>query len=260
MPYRLAYIAIFCLTTCHLNTTRADHDWRLFNSALLHNCDTAMDCDGGSCDTGCDSLYCSRSKSCYLSVFGGLSILNDYNGETEVPTPPPVITPTQTRGSFSDGIGFGVAIGREFHDCLRAELEYSFRSNAGDDWWVNGSGTYWSGNLNTSPFMSNVYYDFKNCNFHNLVPYVGTGIGVVFTDSDFNTPAVNVSINDEAFAYQFIAGASKPMSNSIDLFAEYRFLGTNDLLVQRTSPLPAQKIGDFKMESNNVFFGFRWSH
>ena len=96
--------------------------------------------------------------------------------------------------------------------------------------------------------------------FHNLAGYVGTGIGVVFKDSDFNTPAVNVSINDEAFAYQFIAGASKPMSNSIDFFAEYRFLGTNDLLVQRTSPLTAQKIGDFKMESNNVFFGFRWSH
>ena len=141
-----------------------------------------------------------------------------------------------------------------------AELEYSFRSNASDRWWVNGAGTDWTDTLNTSAFMTNVYYDFQKRDFHNIVPYVGTGIGVVIADGDFSTPAIDLSIKDEAFAYQFIAGASKQVSRSMDLFAEYRFLGSTDLEIQKTSTPPAAKIGDFATKSNNVFFGIRWSH
>jgi opacity protein-like surface antigen len=125
---------------------------------------------------------------------------------------------------------------------------------------VNGAGTDWTGTLNTSAFMSNVYYDFQNCNFHNIVPYVGTGIGVVIANGDFSTPAIDLSIKDEAFAYQFIAGASKKMSSSVDLFAEHRFLESSDLEIKKTSTLPAAKIGDYASKSNNVFFGLRWSH
>lgn len=139
--------------------------------------------------------------------------MNDYNGISDEHPSPPIITPPQLRGSFSDG--FGVATGREFTTDFPAELEYSFRSNASDRWWVNGAGTDWTDTLNTSAFMTNVYYDFQKRDFHNIVPYVGTGIGVVIADGDFSTPAIDLSIKDEAFAYQFIAGASKQMSRSM---------------------------------------------
>jgi len=264
MSYRLTCLAIFCLLTSAIQTSHAQHDWRLFKSPFANHCDSLTDCDGGicnsACDNACDSRGCQAGNSCYLSLFGGLTTLNDYNGISEENPNPPITEPPQLRGSFSDGIGFGVAIGREFHNCFRAELEYSLRSNAADGWWVNGAGTDWTGTLNTSAFMSNVYYDFQNCNFHNIVPYVGTGIGVVIANGDFSTPAIDLSIKDEAFAYQFIAGASKKMSSSVDLFAEYRFLESSDLEIKKTSTLPAAKIGDYASKSNNVFFGLRWSH
>lgn len=107
------------------------------------------------------------------------------------------------------GIG---TIGFRFGNGLRTELEGGYRFNDGD---INGI----SANTKTWSAMANMLYDLETGTF--LEPYIGAGLGAV------NTEMANDS--EWAFAYQGIAGMNFEVSDWVEPFIDYRYLGTGGL-------------------------------
>ncbi len=214
------------------------------------SCDNACDSHGGYGDR-LRSLWksnddCCPESCCYVSLFGGWSFLHDYNSSDIL---------GGANGRFSDGWAVGGAVGRRFGHGLRGEVETSFRSNTADQISALGATADWSGHVFGYTAMTNLYYDVASLQFAGVTPYVGGGIGVAAFDGDIGTPIGPVDIHDAAFAYQGIVGAAKRFNRNLDLFAEYRYLGTTDV----SAELNGASIGDTRPEYENVFFGVRFN-
>ena len=160
-------------------------------------------------------------------------------------------------GEFHDGFAIGGAYGRRFNDAIRGELEFSFRNFDADDWNAGGVIQNWDGDLNAYLLMANLYRDCLNCQIRGITPYVGGGLGLAIIDGDFNTVANNFEIEDEAFAYQGMAGLTKRISQRADGFVEYRYVGTTDVTLNRTTAPPNLEFGQFDGSIHNVLFGIR---
>jgi outer membrane protein OmpA-like peptidoglycan-associated protein len=107
------------------------------------------------------------------------------------------------------GIG---TLGFRFGNGLRTEVEGGYRFNDGE---INGI----SANTKTWNAMANLLYDLETSTF--LEPYIGFGLGAV------NTEMANDS--EWAFAYQGIAGMAFEVSDWVEPFIDYRYLGTAGL-------------------------------
>ena len=103
-----------------------------------------------------------------------------------------------------------------------------FRTVTGDQWLVNGVPSNWSGHGYAYSFMANLVRDLNGLQFRGITPYVGGGIGLMLIDGSMTGALGTIDLEDEAFAYQFIAGASKSIRSDVELFTEYRYLGTTE--------------------------------
>lgn len=279
---RIAYLLIGIVAWfnfCGAPSASAGGPFGLFSDR--HCCDSTCDaccgvaggdCDS-VCDSGCDTCGCGdhqvashalgnlfRRDCCtgtYCSLMGGWNSINDYNGDdSEFPIPPP--TPAIRRGTFNDGWTIGAAHGRRFNRAVRGELEFAFRSNTASEWFVNGAPAgAWSGHFYSYSIMANLYHDFANCSVMGWTPYAGAGVGIAFLDGNFQTAALDLEIDDQEFAYQFMAGGSRSLTSSVDLFLEYRYFATTDFDLVNNTPVPPVEFGEDAYEANNLFFGFR---
>ena len=217
--------------------------------SIPRSCDSFL---GSELDSSCDSI---GSGTCgprhYCTLFGGFSQLNDYRGNAGA---------TQLQGTFSDGWMIGSAYGQYLKSGFRAELEFAFRSNTADTWSVNGASDDWYGHVFSYSGMANLYYDFPKINVAGLKPYVGGGLGLSIIDGDFETNMTNIEIEDESFAYQFMAGFNIPINANVAAFSEYRFFGVSDFDLVNTGVTPTVDLMGDDIDSDNVIFGLRWSH
>lgn len=85
--------------------------------------------------------------------------------------------------------------------------------------------------------MANVYHDLHHFQPLGWKPYLGVRIGYSIIDGEFQTDAINVDVNDQSFCWQAMAGLSHPISNSVDLFTEYRFFEA-DFELTKCQPRP----------------------
>jgi OOP family OmpA-OmpF porin len=119
-----------------------------------------------------------------------------------------------------------IAVGYGFGNGFRLEGEMSHRRNDADDF----SGVSLSGRAETTGFMANVLYDF---NFsRKFMPYVGFGLGAAVVEADEVSPlpaADRVNDEDTTFAWQAIVGVTVPLSEQLDLFADYRYFDAGDV-------------------------------
>lgn len=278
-PYGLCHSSIYCPETanddcCRANSCGGD-PWACEKNccgccdpwACESNCDfgCANSCNCDACEQRCDlpCLLCAslnRDECCcprpcgYWSLFGGWSDIDAYRGES------PVFPNPRQIGSFSDGWAIGFARGRRFKQVLRGELEFAFRSNSAAVWDLGGAVEDWDGDLHTYFGMANLYLDCTPCTWRGITPYLGAGIGFAVFDGKFDTATVRLEMDDAAFAYQGIFGLTKRYSRQLDGFVEYRFVGTTDVSLSRTSPGPQQEFGDYHGEFNNLLFGLRIWH
>lgn len=199
---------------------------------------------GGLCDGCCDPCR-------YISVFGGVNFLDDYSGFRPAPV-------TQQRGTFDRGFGMGIAVGRKLGNCYRAELEFSYRRNTADDWFVNGVPDRWVGDMNSYSGMTNLYRDLPGLGVLGCVPYLGGGIGFSAVRGDFNTAATSVLVDDFAFAGQLIAGTSKTIGERVDFFGEYRYFAPFEVDFENTGVAPIQVLGTERLDNHGFFFGLRY--
>ena len=178
----------------------------------------------------------------YVGIAGGANFANDMGiSGTGIAADAELDTGLVGMGA----LGFGLANG------LRFELELSYRQNDIDN--VSGT-TAGSGDVSARAVMGNLFYDFHNSS--PLTPYLGAGIG--YSQISVNRAqgaAFLLDDDDDGFAFQGVSGLSYDLSNSLQLFADYRyFSAVEDLRVTANTGTRV----DAEYASHTVMAGLRW--
>lgn len=193
--------------------------------------------DGGAgcgCDTGCGTCDtgCAPPRGCdrwYIAIMGGYQ---DREMVHEVGDPSTFI-------GFEGGFSMNAALGYRF-DSFRIEAEYSFMNNECATAGSGGLSSDTIGNINLRALMFNIYHDFEIPGWC-WKPYLGAGIGIYQSEinglfpeffqtvgGSFATTPLNCT-SDMPFAYQFRAGASRPIGERAELFCGYRYFHGEEL-------------------------------
>ncbi len=235
-------------------------------------------CDGyaGGCGSGCDTGGCGVGGNffgggCgdrYISLYGGW--VDYYDTSIDVTIAGQANGSAQLEFNSNAGWAIGGAFGRRIGCNLRTELETGYRDNTLDSAEISftapGAATVFveddvDGRIQMYLGMYNVYWDFgSQC--QRLRPYVGAGAGVAFIDARVSTESLGgiaAELDESAFAWQAMAGASWRMSDRAELFSEYRIFGTDDEeLTLASGALGTSASAEFETMSNNVMFGVRF--
>ena len=193
----------------------------------------------------------------YVSVFGGYLQLEDMG---------PVSQRGFTIGGgvdstavFDDGVGVGVALGQFQGPNLRTELELSYRFNNASSIFRTspvslGSTSNTVGSAESLTGMFNMVWDFNpRPVFGRWRPYAGGGLGFTILDIDVTETVFDeVNESQSSFAFQLMAGASRPISSRMDGFVEYRYLHAESVRL-----VAGSGAGSVEYESDNIFFGVR---
>jgi opacity protein-like surface antigen len=109
--------------------------------------------------------------------------------------------------------------------------------------------------------MLNVIWDFEPCwGYCGWRPYAGGGVGFTFVETNLSNNGVSLVATEfesnSAFAWQLMAGISRPLSAYTDIFVEYRYFSTDAIRLQLNLP-SGSAVGDIHYQTDNVFFGIR---
>ena len=169
----------------------------------------------------------------YIRAGVGLSFLSDLDQEfTHSPFLVSVVTPPS--GQIVDSkAGFiaAAALGFDYADGIRTELEYRYASNGVETITPIGG---FDPAIGPNPFpprgsdrgvnghfiLSNFYYDFRSSS--RFTPFIGLGVGGAFVD-------IEGGERDAALAYQGRAGISYAFDDGFSADVEYVYLRTNTL-------------------------------
>jgi OOP family OmpA-OmpF porin len=133
--------------------------------------------------------------------------------------------------AFDSGYGASMALGylppftSPVLGGLRLEGEIGYYTNAVDSVSTGGVAAAGTGEMNSTAYMANLYYDFEKLGM--FVPYVGAGLGVASVDLE----SLGVNQEDDALAYQAMAGLGyRPETIPMTEWSlGYRYFGTSDL-------------------------------
>ncbi len=159
----------------------------------------------------------------YIGLTGGFTVMSDQDisGSTGA-----------SQISLDSGYGLGASIGylpsssAPILNSLRLEAEITHHKTDIDSVTINGAGVAGNGELYSTAYMANLFYDFPTNSAWS--PYIGGGIG--FAQIHLDNAAGNTDETAVEFAYQALAGfgyspASLPNTQwSIG----YRYLATTD--------------------------------
>ncbi len=168
-----------------------------------------------------------------------------------------------------DGWATGASIGRYIHPQGRTELEFTYRENGIGDVFrqrfedkvlVFQSFQDADGRIDSYSAMFNILFDLQPRQVGCAQLYGGGGIGVLFVDGQFSTgpvvvPPTDFVVSDSGFAYQGIVGINYAFRPRIDLYTEYRYLGSQTISVEDTTN--NLLLGNFQVDTHSVFFGIR---
>jgi opacity protein-like surface antigen len=187
------------------------------------------------------------AEGVYVSANLGLALANDSDLSDS--------TGTGTM-EFDPGISGGVAAGYDF-GCPRIEGEIVYQRNNLDMMSVSvpgiGSGSLAvTGDVTSTAFLINGYYDFKNNS--SVTPFIGGGFGMAKVEASAITVpgfgTISSSVDDTVFAYQVGAGLGFAVNEKLSIDLKYRFLGTSDPNFEGTT---------VTYSTNNFYAGLRVS-
>jgi len=145
---------------------------------------------------------------------------------------------------FDRGIGIYTALGYDWGNSLRTELEFAYRNNdirhltpdaAGFSGWPDGS---IAGDVKSRSIMLNFLYDFDYMSADSgITPYIGGGVGFASIDPTFlgstatgapgpNPMTIAYGNSQTLFAYQGIAGMAIQLAERFALDLSYRYFAT----------------------------------
>lgn len=156
-------------------------------------------------------------------------------------------------------------MGQNLGNGNRSEIEFLYRANSAADYTLNqfngavlqSSATNPGyGTVNSYSTMANFYRDLTSFSLGNITPYLGGGFGVTYVDGNWSVPGAGLqySIDDWAFAWQIMAGATIQLTNQTDFFTEYRYYDTSEVDIVNAA---GGIIGDFNYENSSIVAGFR---
>ena len=168
----------------------------------------------------------------YVSVFGGVSFLDDIDLSGNVITPAGN-NPQTVELDFDTGYTIGAAVGKSFGDIgngfiLRGEIELSYSEQDIDQIFFSGNGPAAEinvgGDFSSTNLLVNGLLDLPELGDGLFTPYIGAGIGVAFSELDaVYGPGVRLDNDEENFIAQGIIGASFAATENTDLFVEGRY-------------------------------------
>ena len=198
-------------------------------------------------------------ENTYVSIGGGASFPGSSSvNYTNAPASPAVNGQT----SFDTGYILSGALGYRWASGMRTEVEYNFRK-AGVD---HIAGADAAGKQRVHGLMGNVLFDIGD--YNSFRPYVGGGAGVGWNrwsgvqggpSATFPAGTALFTDTDTALQWQAIGGVTKPLSENVDGFVEYRYIGLeNNKFRGGTTPtaIAASRHDD---RSHNILAGVRYN-
>lgn len=152
---------------------------------------------------------------------------------------------------YAEGFGAALVIGWVVDENFRMEIEGGFRSAdlkevtiVRDDTLVTLPGDVIDvgGDAQAGTAMVNLYADMHEFEGGGVLPWIGFGLGAAFVDYSIDASVVDpmdppnlivlFDAKDETwvFAYQFMAGVTFPIGQSVSMTAAYRFFQTEDFV------------------------------
>jgi len=184
------------------------------------------------------------AEGTYVSGNIGAVFIPDYN-LTDTTSPG-----TEIELEASSGTAFGIAVGHDYGNNIRAEAELAYQKNDFDKAVLNNAYIPVSGDISSFAVLLNGYYDFPSESI--FTPFIGAGIGFAQIDvSNFNAEGSgipNESTDDTVFAYQVGVGVGYAFSEKITIDVKYRFFGTSD---------PTFNTNEAEYGSHNISLGLR---
>ena len=168
------------------------------------------------------------------------------------------IAPGTVDTEFEDDWNYSAAYGWK-RDGYRYEVELVVGEDDVDSHTLNGGAPQdgATGGINLASVMLNGYYDFSTASA--FTPYVGGGLGVAMIEAEgFGVAAIPDVLDDDdtVIAYQAMVGIGYDLSDRTNLFAEYRYFGTESADVT-TSVSTGSVATDLDFSSNQFRFGVR---
>lgn len=162
-----------------------------------------------------------KEHKAYVFGYGGLDTGANYDSNGQFDYLPQVIG---INFDLKNGTTFGGGIGvysRAFGGS-RFELEGSLTNNEVGYLTYGGIPLPANFEMETRTFMFNM---LKEIPFQSGVTgYLGGGVGYASTHMNGDIDTIEYDHRDEGFAWQLIAGVDFPITDSLTLFTQYRFL------------------------------------
>lgn len=114
---------------------------------------------------------------------------------------------------FDTGAGIGIAGGYAMPNHFRIEGEFTYRQNDVDITTAGGTN---GDALYSTAYMVNLLYDVDTNS--PITPYLGGGLGIA-----------NLGGDDTGFAYQAMAGLGYHLTQQHEVYAGYRYFGSDSL-------------------------------
>lgn len=195
----------------------------------------------------------------YGSIGAGLSYLGqDLDFE--------VAPDTDGDADYDSGIGIYTAVGYDYGNNWRAELEFSYRANdlrhiAGQLPFAGFNDTDVVGDLNSYTFFGNLIRDLK-VGPSWVKPYVGVGVGVQFADLSASGSNVAgsfaVSDTNARFVGQGIGGLAFAIAENLSLDLSYRYVIGEQFNFEGDFDGSSATFGH-ENRGHNLFAGLRWN-
>jgi OOP family OmpA-OmpF porin len=154
------------------------------------------------------------------------------------------------------GIGVGLIGGYDFGR-YRMEGEITYRRNNIDEidiasWRRGAMGG--DGDITSTSFMFNGYFDFENETV--ITPYAGVGIGIaVISFNDVSAIGIDLVDDDTSeLAAQLAVGFSYTVSDLVMIDLGYRYFFTDEMEFENEF---GNDIGDESYDSHNIMVGLR---
>lgn len=168
---------------------------------------------------------------------------------------------------YKKGIGVYTALGYDWGNSWRGEVEFAYRQN--DSRHMPGDGLGFSGwpvldgDMSVKSVMFNLIHDFNTGG--SVTPYIGGGFGGAIFSADYlgaNFGAGSLSIDDNSkrLAAQAIAGIAFKLAEGLALDVSYRYftdIGTPEFDGTLNAGQPIKIRQDY--DTHSVFAGLRWN-
>ena len=211
------------------------------------------------------TLAIAPAAHAYQGVYGAIGAgLNYIQPDQDVESFGALVFDSEA--DYNNGIGVYTALGYDFGNQWRTELEFAYRNNdvrhlAGDGLGFAGWSTL-DGDFTAKSVMFNVLRDFKTSG--KVTPYIGAGFGGAsysadYLGADLGSGALAIDDSNKRLAVQGIAGLAFQLAEGLALDVSYRYftaVGTPKF-EGTLDGLPLTIRNDY--DTHSVFAGLRWN-